>query len=295
MIKLGRDARNKVILGVLAMVALYAIALFGSCLSGALSSDASSEEGTGASWHTANFWNFSVPSDGRACVIDVSSLTADVVVRQGSGDAISVTEEVKTSSDLSSLSIDAGLTGRELKVMQGGGAAYEGTARRVTIELPKDVADDLDEVVIGVGKGDVTLSNLDCASLRVEADAGDVDLEDVSAEDASLTTGSGDVRVAGRFGQSLVAESQAGDVSVDCSEDVPAKLEVTAAAGDVSIGLPEDSGFTLSLDQDTGEFESGGFTLAEKLVGKGDGYLCGDGSAAISISAGAGDVRLLQN
>ena len=58
-------------------------------------------------------------------------------------------------------------------------------------------------------------------------------------------------------------------------------------SGDLDLTLPENSGFTLSLDALSGNFRSTFPTTAQ-----GNTYVCGDGSCRITVSALSGDVTI---
>ena len=61
-------------------------------------------------------------------------------------------------------------------------------------------------------------------------------------------------------------------------------------SGDLTLTLPEDAGFTVSLDAMSSDFSSDFPT-----VKKNKSYVCGDGHCKIEVSAMSGDVAILKS
>ena len=64
-------------------------------------------------------------------------------------------------------------------------------------------------------------------------------------------------------------------------------MEAESTSGNVTLSLPEDTGFTAHLDTTSGDI-----TYELPLEKKGDTYICGDGSSKINIDTTSGDIAI---
>ena len=123
--------------------------------------------------------------------------------------------------------------------------------RSVTIELPRDVADNMVGITANVGSGDLTVT-------------------DVACHDLNLTLDSGDVEFAGTVTDTLDAE---------------------VGSGDVEISVPNSTGFKASLTVGSGDFESDFLPLGydgETILNA--EFDNGDKSATYRFKVGSGDM-----
>ena len=109
--------------------------------------------------------------------------------------------------------------------------------RSVTIELPRDVADNLVGITARVGSGDLTVTDIAC-------------------HDLNLTLDSGDVEFAGTVTDTLDAEVGSGDVAFEFYQAPAKSMDVSVGSGDVEISVPNSTGFKASLTVGSGDFES---------------------------------------
>lgn len=72
-------------------------------------------------------------------------------------------------------------------------------------------------------------------------------------------------------------------------ENVPNLIKMDSMSGGLTLTLPEDAGFTVSLDAMSSDFSSDFPT-----VKKNKSYVCGDGHCKIDVSAMSGDVSILK-
>ena len=109
-----------------------------------------------------------------------------------------------------------------------------------------------------------------CNNLEIDTAATDVTIQDLSINELDFDAAS--ARFNGEFYQ------------------IPKKLNLDAMSGDLTVVLPEHSGFYLELDAMSGSFDSD-FDFHTT----GAHYECGDGSCQIKISALSGDVSILKS
>lgn len=144
--------------------------------------------------------------------------------------------------------------------------------RSVTIELPRDVADNLVGITARVGSGDLTVTDIAC-------------------HDLNLTLDSGDVEFAGTVTDTLDAEVGSGDVAFELYQAPAKSMDVSVGSGDVEISVPNSTGFKASLTVGSGDFESDFLPLGydgETILNA--EFDNGDKSATYRFKVGSGDM-----
>lgn len=148
--------------------------------------------------------------------------------------------------------------------------------------------------------------NWNCSSLEIDAAAAEVAIHDLSINELDFDGASGNLILDNCNIVDLDIETASGDVSFNGMLNeldfnaasaafegdfltVPQKLDLEAMSGDMTVILPEDSGFYLELDTMSGSFDSD-FDFRTT----GDHFECGDGACRIRISAVSGDVNILK-
>lgn len=144
--------------------------------------------------------------------------------------------------------------------------------RSVTIELPRDVADNLVGITARVGSGELTVADIAC-------------------HDFELTLDSGDVEFAGTVTDTLDAEVGSGDVAFELYQAPAKSMDVSVGSGDVEITVPNSTGFKARLTVGSGDFESDflplGYDGETTLNHEFDN---GDKSATYRFKVGSGDM-----
>lgn len=144
--------------------------------------------------------------------------------------------------------------------------------RSVTIELPRDVADNMVGITANVGSGDLTVTDIAC-------------------HDLNLTLDSGDVEFAGTVTDTLDAEVGSGDVAFELYQAPAKSMDVSVGSGDVEISVPNSTGFKASLTVGSGDFESDFLPLGydgETILNA--EFDNGDKSATYRFKVGSGDM-----
>lgn len=109
--------------------------------------------------------------------------------------------------------------------------------RKVAIELPREVAENMMGITAYVGLGDLTVTDIAC-------------------HDLDVTLGSGDVEFTGAVTDTLNAEVGLGDVTFELNQAPAKSMDVSVDSGDVEITVPSSTGFKASLTLGSGDFES---------------------------------------
>ncbi|WP_158566102.1 MULTISPECIES: DUF4097 family beta strand repeat-containing protein [Collinsella] len=144
--------------------------------------------------------------------------------------------------------------------------------RSVTIELPRDVADNLVGITARVGSGDLTVADIAC-------------------HDFELTLDSGDVEFAGTVTDTLNAKVGSGDVTFELYQAPAKSMDVSVGSGDVEMTVPNSTGFKASLTLGSGDFESDFLPLGydgETILNL--EFDNGDKSATYRFEVGSGDM-----
>ena len=206
--------------------------------------------------------------------LDVTSGTVDV--KCVSGGPVRVIEsgrvaKATSASDAATRNL-AEVKGSTLKISQFDYDDKRAIDRTITIELPRDVADNLVGITANVGSGDLTVAGIACHDLDVTLDSGDVEFTGTVTDTLNAEVGSGDVT----FGL----------------YQAPAKsMDVSVGSGDVEMTVPNSTGFKASLTLGSGDFESDFLPLGydgETILDL--EFDNGDKSATYRFEVGSGDM-----
>ncbi|NMF55170.1 DUF4097 domain-containing protein [Collinsella sp. KGMB02528] len=208
--------------------------------------------------------------------LDLDVTSGTVEVKRVSGGPVRVIEsghvaKGASASDAATQNL-AEIKGSTLKIRQFDCDDERAIDRKVTIELPRDVADNLVGITANVGSGDLTVADIACHDLDVTLDSGDVEFTGTVTDTLNAEVGSGDVTF-----ELYQAPAKSMDVSVD--------------SGDVEITVPNSTGFKASLTVGGGDFESDFLPLGydgETILNH--EFDNGDKSATYRFEVGSGDM-----
>lgn len=208
--------------------------------------------------------------------LDLDVTSGTVEVKHVSGGSVRVIESGRvakgtTAYDAATQNL-AEIKGSTLKVSQFDCDDERAIDRTVTIELPREVADNLVGITANVGSGDLTVAGIAC-------------------HDLDLTLDSGDVEFTGTVTDTLNAETGSGDVTFELYQAPAKSMDVSVGSGDVEITVPNSTGFKASLTVGSGDFESDflplGYDGETVLSFEFDN---GDKSATYRFEVGSGDM-----
>lgn len=164
------------------------------------------------------------------------------------------------------------IEGSTLKISQFDCDDERAHDRKVTIELPRELADNMMGITANVGLGDLTVADIAC-------------------HDFDLTLDSGDVAFAGTVTDTLNAEVGSGDVTFELYQAPAKSMDVSVGSGDVEMTVPNSTGFKASLTVGSGDFESDFLPLGydgETILNL--EFDNGDKSATYRFEVGSGDM-----
>lgn len=208
--------------------------------------------------------------------LDLDVTSGTVEVKHVSGGPVRVIESGRAATG--TVAFDAAtqnlaeIKGSTLKIRQFDCDDERAIDRTVTVELPRDVADNMVGITANVGSGDLTVAGIAC-------------------HDLNLTLDSGDVEFTGTVTDTLNAEVGSGDVTFELYQAPAKSMDVSVGSGDVEMTVPNSTGFKASLTLGSGDFESDFLPLGydgETVLNL--EFDNGDKSATYRFEVGSGDM-----
>ena len=208
--------------------------------------------------------------------LDLDVTSGTVEVKRVSGGPVRVIESGRvakgaSASDAATQNL-VKIEGSTLKISQFDCNDERAHDRKVTIELPRELADNMMGITANVGLGDLTVADIAC-------------------HDFDLTLDSGDVAFAGTVTDTLNAEVGSGDVTFELYQAPAKSMDVSVGSGDVEMMVPNSTGFKASLTLGSGDFESDFLPLGydgETILNL--EFDNGDKSATYRFEVGSGDM-----
>ena len=134
---------------------------------------------------------------------------------------------------------------------------------------------------------DLTVRDVIIREVEIDSASGTAKFENCTVSSLDVDTASGDVTFSGSLNELDFEAASASFTGV--LENVPDQVNMDSMSGDLTLTLPEDAGFTVSLDAMSSDFSSDFPT-----VKKNKSYVCGDGHCKIDVDAMSGDVSILK-
>lgn len=208
--------------------------------------------------------------------LDLDVTSGTVEVKRVSGGPVRVIESGRvakgaSASDAATQNL-VKIEGSTLKISQFDCDDERAHDRKVTIELPRELADNMMGITANVGLGDLTVADIAC-------------------HDFDLTLDSGDVAFAGTVTDTLNAEVGLGDATFELYQAPAKSMDVSVDSGDVEMTVPNSTGFKASLTLGSGDFESDFLPLGydgETILNL--EFDNGDKSAVYSFEVDSGDM-----
>lgn len=159
-------------------------------------------------------------------------------------------------------------------------------SKDLTVTVPRGwVCDSLE---LDTASTDLTVRNMIIREMEIDSASGTAKFENCTVSNLDVDTASGDVTFTGSLSELDFDAASASFTGV--LENVPDKVKMDSMSGGLTLTLPEDAGFAVSLDAMSSDFSSDFPT-----VKKNKSYVCGDGHCKIDVSAMSGDVAILKS
>ena len=208
--------------------------------------------------------------------LDLDVTSGTVEVKHVSGGPVRVIESGRVTTGTAAFDAAtqnlAEIKGSTLKIRQFDCDDERAIDRTVTVELPREVADNMVGITANVGSGDLTVAGIACHDLDVTLD-------------------SGDVGFTGTVTDTLNAEVGSGDATFELYQAPAKSMDVSVGSGDVEMMVPNSTGFKASLTLGSGDFESDFLPLGydgETILNL--EFDNGDKSATYRFEVGSGDM-----
>ena len=159
-------------------------------------------------------------------------------------------------------------------------------SKDLTVTVPENwVCNDLE---LDTASTDLAVRGLTIRDVDIDSASGTAGFENCTVSSLDVDTASGDVTFTGSLNELDFEAASASFTGV--LETVPDQVKMDSMSGDLTLTLPEDAGFTVSLDAMSSDFSSDFPT-----VKKNKDYVCGDGHCKIDVDAMSGDVAILKS
>lgn len=285
-----RNAIFRIILWSLTIVVLLSIlgcALTGWSLGSRRNSWNSSVEAPEETFHAVNSDGKNTFQAADITKLEIEWVAGQILVQTGSTDQITIQEDGVTDPKYAMVLAQSG---SKLKVI-----CCDDSVGKVDFNSAKELSKDLtitvpvdwncDKLKIECAAATVEVNDLTVREVELDGASGACEFENCTVREMDIDTASGDVRFVGSL-DILDCDAASASVSAILS-NTPSRLDMDSMSGDLEITLPEDAGFTLSMDGMSMDFESDFETTI-----KNGNYVYGDGSCRIDVDALSGDVIL---
>ena len=167
----------------------------------------------------------------------------------------------------------------------GFGLHFGDGSKDLTVTVPRGwVCDSLE---LDTASTDLTVRDMIIREMEIDSASGTAKFENCTVSSLDVDTASGDVTFSGSLNELDFEAASASFTGV--LENVPDQVNMDSMSGGLTLTLPEDAGFTVSLDAMSSDFSSDFPT-----VKKNKSYVCGDGDCKIDVDAMSGDVSILK-
>ena len=167
----------------------------------------------------------------------------------------------------------------------GFGLHFGDGSKDLTVTIPRNwVCNSLE---LETASADLTVRDVIIREMEIDSASGTAKFENCTVSSLDVDTASGDVTFTGSLNELDFEAASASFTGV--LENVPDQVKMDSMSGGLTLTLPEDAGFTVSLDAMSSDFSSDFPT-----VKKNKSYVCGDGHCKIDVSTMSGDVAILK-
>lgn len=227
-------------------------------------------------------------TSGKIDELSIDWASGSITIRPGDTDEILYEE---TGDFDSANAMVAKVSGSKLTIQYckdgsflKGGFSFGGSLHKdLTITVPRDWV--CRELEIDVASADLDIRDLTIQEFDFDGASGRCTLTDCAVGEMSLDTASGDITFSGTL-DALDCDSASAKLQLEL-RNTPRSIDMDTASGSLTMVLPEDCGFTVSLDALSGRFSSDFATTTQN-----GHHIYGDGSCKINVSSMSGGVTI---
>ena len=222
--------------------------------------------------------------------IDIEWAAGSIIIQKSDSlSSIIIEESCPTYSEYETVIKQTGQTLKikfsEESVKLSGFGIDADISKDLVIRVPKNW--NCNTLEIDAAATDVTVDGLSINELDFDGASGRLTLENCNIAELDIDTASGDVEFTGIL-KELDFDAASAKFSGEFYQ-VPKQLDMDAMSGDLTLVLPEYSGFYLEMETLSGVFDS---DFDFHTIGA--HYECGDGACKIKVNAMSGDVSILK-
>lgn len=167
----------------------------------------------------------------------------------------------------------------------GFGLHFGDGSKDLTVTVPRGwVCDSLE---LDTASTDLTVRDMIIREMEIDSASGTAKFENCTVSSLDVDIAFEDVTFSGSLNELDFEAASASFTGV--LENVPNLIKMDSMSSDLTLTLPEDAGFTVSLDAMSSDFSSDFPT-----VKKNKSYVCGDGHCKIDVNAMSCDVSILK-
>lgn len=214
---------------------------------------------------------------GSVSVFMDSSAT-DIAIQEGTNQNIASTRMTCTVED------------GELEIDSGSGTAL---SKDLCVILPVDLAATLESLDIATTSARVEVYGIcEVKEMDIETISGSVTIggeDSAYCQELSVSTNSGSVEIYCTLAEELYMSSTSGELmyTYNGAGNIFCNIEAETVSGHVSLSLPEDLGFTLTVDTVSGSLNS-----EYPMTRSGEAFVVGSGDCEIEISTVSGGISI---
>ncbi|CQR52994.1 DUF4097 family beta strand repeat-containing protein [Paenibacillus riograndensis] len=147
------------------------------------------------------------------------------------------------------------------------------------------------KISLELGSGDIEVNNVAADTLELNGDSTDVFLGKLAAQKVKLKTGGGNIRMKDVEAE-LELEADTGEVEAEMT-DITHPINITTGSGEVILNTAErPSSAAIRFSHGSGELHNQWEGTAQTTAHEGDDIVFGDGSVAVNVKTGSGDLTL---
>lgn len=165
----------------------------------------------------------------------------------------------------------------------GFGLNLGGNTKDLIIQVPFDWQ--CDSLEIDAASASLEVNDLTIRKMEFDGASGTCVFDNCTVTTLDLDTASGDVLFKGSLEQ-LECDAASANIILELS-NVPKSLDLDTASGDLDVILPENAGFTVTLETLSGEFQSD-----FKTTNRNGSYVAGNGRCRIEVDGMSGSVNI---
>lgn len=163
-------------------------------------------------------------------------------------------------------------------------------SKRLVLTIPKSYDNCLNTFDLTAASGNYNFEWLWTDYLNINLASGTVNGKDIDAQNLNLDIASGSVSLEGSFVEGVNVAMASGGAEIKCTADCPQNSSFDIMSGQCDLFLPQESGFTATIDKVSGSFNC---DLQSYWSAKNPNVLvCNDGKKSMTANITSGNLHI---